>query len=331
MEFLHPSLILISAFILDLIIGDPNYRYHPVRIMGNFIFIVLKILRDHFPNKKIAGVSLTILTIIFSVSIYSAFGLLFNRIHYIAGFIFNVYFVYSLIALKDLFNHCRPVIDALENDDIENARKSVGMIVGRDVNYLDKNGIIRAAIETLAENFVDGFISPVFWYGAGCLVGMILHANPVYSGIVFLIIFKVASTLDSMVGYKTEEFKEIGWAGARLDDLMNFIPARLSLLILYLGAALTGLDKTSGLKTSLRDRLKHDSPNSAHSESFVAGAIRARLGGPTRYSEGLKEKPWLGEEFPDPHLADIRRVIKLLLFSSCITVAIFSLICASCY
>ena len=200
------------------------------------------------------------------------------------------------------------------------------MIVGRDVNFLDESGIIRAAIETLAENFVDGFLSPVFWYSAGCLLGVAVNSNPVYSGIVFLIIFKVVSTLDSMVGYKTEEFKEIGWLGARLDDLMNFIPARLSIIVLFLGATLSGLNPFAGLRTSMRDRLKHESPNSAHSESFAAGSIKARLGGPTRYLDGVKEKPWLGEEFPDPVVADIKCVIKLLLVSSFITILIFSLI-----
>ena len=198
------------------------------------------------------------------------------------------------------------------------------MIVGRDVNYLDEKGIIRAAIETLAENFVDGFISPVFWYCAGSIIGASIDIDPVFLGIVFLIIFKVASTLDSMVGHKTEELIEIGWAGARLDDLMNFIPARLSLIMLFFGRLFSGLNPLSGLRTSLADRLKHDSPNSAHSESFVAGAIRARLGGPLKYPEGLKEKPWLGAEFPDPELADIRGVIRLLLISALLIVALFS-------
>ncbi len=236
----------------------------------------------------------------------------------------NIYFVYSLIALRDLLMHCRPVMDALRGKDLKNARKAIGMIVGRDVNYLDESGIVRAAIETLAENFVDGFLSPVFWYTAGCLTGVFFNINPVCFGVVFLILFKVASTLDSMVGYKTAEFREIGWAGARLDDLMNFIPARLSLIVLFPGAVLSGLHPLSGLRIFFRDRLKHESPNSAHSESFVAGASRARLGGPTRYSDGVKEKPWLGKEFPDPDFTDIRRVMKLILISSCLTVSFFS-------
>ena len=326
MEISHPVVILILSFVIDIILGDPAYRYHPVRIIGAFIGLLQNKLKSMCPNNKINGVYLTILTLIFSLSVYSSLYLLFERIHPFAGFLLNVYFAYSLIALKDLFTHCRPIIAALKDKNIYNARKSIGMIVGRDVNYLDEVGIVRAAVETLAENFVDGFLSPVFWYTAGCLMGVYVNTNPVFSGIFILIIFKVASTLDSMVGYKSEEFMETGWAGARLDDMMNYIPARLSLVILFLGAAFSGLDPISGFKISLRDRLKHESPNSAHSESFVAGSIRARLGGPTRYRDGVKEKPWLGKEFPDPAVTDIKRVIKLLLFSSSITITIFSLI-----
>ena len=326
MKAFYPSIILILAFILDLIIGDPYYRYHPVRIMGNFISVFMRILNGHFSKNKITGIFLVILTLFFSVSSYSLLLFMFIKIHTVAGHLINIFFIYSLIALKDLFNHCRPVINALQDKDINNARKYIGMIVGRDVNYLDEVGIVRASVETLAENFVDGFLSPVFWFTAGCLAGAVTGIDPVYSGIVFLITFKVASTLDSMAGYKTEELKEIGWAGARLDDLMNFIPSRLSLIILFLGTAISGLDAVNGLRTSLRDRLKHESPNSAHSESFAAGAIRARLGGPTRYHDGIKEKPWLGEEFPDPQVFDIKRVIRLLFMSSWIAVSIFSLI-----
>lgn len=323
MEIYNAPIILLCAFILDLVIGDPVYGYHPVRVMGNCINLLLKKLKSIRSGNRLTGIYLAVSVILFFILLYSFLFLLFNKIHPVAGFLLNVYFVYSFIALKDLFKHCGPVTDALRNEDLKEAREAIGMIVGRDVNYLDVTGIIRAAIETLAENFVDGFLSPVFWYSAGCLIGMALNLAPGYSGVVLLITFKGASTLDSMAGYKTVEFREIGWAGARLDDLMNFIPARLSLFILFSGAAFSGLDSFTGLRISLRDRLKHESPNSAHPESFVAGAVRARLGGPTRYADGLKDKPWLGEEYPDPDSGDIRRVIKLLYYSSWLTVAMF--------
>jgi adenosylcobinamide-phosphate synthase len=237
-----------------------------------------------------------------------------------------LYVFYSIIAVKDLIKHCRPVYNALSDGNLESARIAVGMIVGRDTNNLDEKGVARATIETLAENFVDGFLSPVFWYGAGCLIGRYINIDPGYTGILFMLFFKVVSTLDSMVGYKTTELKEIGWSGARLDDLMNFIPARLSLLFLAGGAVLSGLNPIGGIKTSIRDRLKHESPNSAHPESFVAGAIKARLGGPAIYSEGIRDKPWLGEEYPDPSFKNIKHVIRLVSRSSCLTILAFLLI-----
>lgn len=324
MEDYIPAIILISGFLFDLILGDPNYRYHPVRIIGRLIELLHKFFKSRALNMRFSGVLLALVTILISVSAYSIIIMLFDMVHPTLAILMNIYFVYSLIALKDLFNHCRPVTEALKNNDLIKARESVAMIVGRDVNSLDEKGVIRAAIETLAENFVDGFLSPVFWYCIGCIIGVLIDIDPIFSGVVLLIIYKVASTLDSMVGHKTEELIEIGWAGARLDDLMNFLPARLSLILLFFGTLFSALHPSSGLKTSLRDRLKHDSPNSAHSESFVAGAISSRLGGPVRYPEGLKEKPWLGAEFPDPELMDINRVIRLLMITALLIVALFS-------
>ncbi|NLA74038.1 MAG: cobalamin biosynthesis protein CobD [Deltaproteobacteria bacterium] len=326
MQGYTPAIILISGFLFDLILGDPNYRYHPVRVIGRLTDLLHNWFKGRPMNMRFSGVLLALLTILISVSAYFIIIILLNLAHPILAMLMNIYFVYSLIALKDLFNHCGPVIEALRSNGLIKARESVSMIVGRDVNSLDENGVIRSAIETLAENFVDGFLSPVFWFCIGSIIGPMIDVEPVLSGVVFLIIFKVASTLDSMVGHKTEELIEIGWAGARLDDLLNFIPARLSLILLFFGAMLSGLRPLSGLTTAMRDRLKHDSPNSAHPESFVAGAIRRRLGGPVRYPEGLKEKPWLGAEFPDPELKDIRGVIRLLMITALLVLFLSSFV-----
>ena len=216
------------------------------------------------------------------------------------GIAFDLYICYSCFALKDLVTHTELVTRALARGNLPDARASVAMVVGRDVQFLDEKGVSRAAIETLAENFVDGFLSPLFWYVAGGIWGFLFGFSAVAIALAFMIAFKVASTLDSMVGYKDAEFLEFGWAGARLDDIMNFIPARLSLFILFAGAWVSNLDAKNGMQTAMRDRLKHASPNSAHAESFVAGALHIRLGGPTVYPSGKKEKPWLGEENPDP-------------------------------
>ena len=151
------------------------------------------------------------------------------------------------------------------------------MVVGRDVRFLDEKGVCRASVETLAENFVDGFLSPLFWCLMGAVLANLLGLSPIKTAMSFMLAFKVASTLDSMVGYKNPDYIDFGVAGARLDDIMNFIPARFSLIILFVGAGISGFHPVNGLKAAMGDRLKHESPNSAHAESFVAGALDIRL------------------------------------------------------
>ena len=195
------------------------------------------------------------------------------------------------------------------------------MIVGRDVRSLDKQGVSRAGVETLAENFVDGFLSPLFWFLSGGFLGGLFALPQVITAVGFMLGFKVVNTLDSMVGYRDERFFNMGWAGAKLDDLMNFLPARISLFILFLGASVSGLHPVDGLRVAVRDRLKHDSPNAAHPESFAAGALRVRLGGPATYGKGMRNKPWLGEEYPDPSPGHVRKAGLLIQCSAWISMA----------
>ncbi len=313
MTNLEPALIIFLSFILDLLIGDPEYRFHPIRIIGHGITFFLKIIRYFELNTRRGGVFLVLMTTGASLAGYFAIRSVLSGFHPIFTACFDLYICYSCIALKDLTRHIFPVVNALKADDLPNARKAVGMVVGRDVSFLDKVGVVRAAVETLAENFVDGLLSPLFWFVVGAIAGSFIGLSPIFTAICFMIIFKVASTLDSMVGYKNEEFLKTGWAGARLDDVMNFIPARFSLLILFAGACVSDLDPFGGMRTALRDRLKHDSPNAAHAESFTAGALHIRLGGPTKYAEGLKDKPWLGDEgSSDPEPEHIEKTIVLL-------------------
>jgi adenosylcobinamide-phosphate synthase len=171
----------------------------------------------------------------------------------------------------------------------------------------------------LAENFVDGFFSPLFWFFAGALLATLFGAAPQDMAIAAMLIFKGVSTLDSMVGYRSPKYLRFGWASARLDDVMNLVPARLSILALFLGACLTRLAPFDGLRTALRDRLKHDSPNAAHAESFVAGSLHIRLGGPTRYPDGLKDKPWLGDGSAKMTTQHIRQAAALITGSGWIT------------
>lgn len=315
-------IIIILGFIIDFILGDPVYRYHPVRITGYMISFIEKRLRAINLDGKMGGVVLVAATELIIVGCYLIISFLFNAIHSIISICFAVYVCYSCIALRDLADHIKPVINGLETNDVPGAANAVAKVVGRDVNYLDRAGVSRAAIETLAENFVDGFLSPIFWYFIGGLIGYLVGVSIVMTSVSFMLASKVGSTLDSMVGYMNQHYIRFGWAGARLDDLINFIPARLSVVILFLGSHICRLHPIDGFRGAMKDRLKHDSPNSAHAESFVAGALNVRLGGPTRYREGLKEKPWLGESYLDPGPEQIAMVIRLMLYCGWMVVLI---------
>ncbi len=319
----EPAVIILLAFLVDLFIGDPEYRSHPIRIIGRGIELFLKVLRRVGFSGKLGGVFLVLITTVSSLAVYLGVRFILHHFYPPLALGFDLFICYSCLALKDLTKHMKPIINALESGNLSEARKAVAMVVGRDVSSLDEVGVVRAAVETLAENFVDGFLSPLFWYVVCAVAAYCAGLPTVPVALCFMIIFKVASTLDSMVGYKNEEFSAIGWAGARLDDLMNYIPARFSLINLFAGAALIGLDAFGGLKVGLRDRLKHDSPNAAHAESFVAGALHIRLGGPTRYREGLKDKAWLGDEGgANPEPEHIRKTTILLNRSAMVAVIV---------
>ena len=319
---LESAIVLFLAFILDLLFGDPRYRYHPIRLMGRCISFFTHILRRAGLDGRWGGVILVMMVVFIFLAAFLGPGLVLHRINILLGLGFDLFVCYSCLALKDLFYHIDKVIHALEGGSLVEARKDIAMVVGRDVRFLDEKGISRAAIETMAENFVDGFLSPIFWYLCGGILGYILGLSPVMTAVSLMIVFKVASTLDSMVGYKDSEFLEFGRAGAKLDDIMNFIPARLSLLVLFTGAWISKLKASEGIRVALRDRLKHDSPNAAHAESFVAGALGVRLGGPTVYSDGQKDKPWLGESNPDPEPQHLRKTVALLTCSAWVAVAL---------
>ena len=314
------AIILFLAFILDLFFGDPRYRFHPIRLMGRCITLFTRILRRAGLDGRWGGVVLVMMVEFIFLAAFLASSLVLHRIHVLLGLGFDLFICYSCLALKDLFYHIDKVVHALESGNLAEARKNIAMVVGRDVRFLDEKGISRAAIETLSENFVDGFFSPIFWYFSGGILGYLSGLSPVATAVGLMITFKVASTLDSMVGYKDSEFLEFGWAGAKLDDIMNFLPARLSLMVLFAGAWISRLEASEGIRVALRDRLKHDSPNAAHAESFVAGALEVCLGGPTVYTDGQKDKPWLGKGNPDPLPMHIRRTASLLTRSAWVAV-----------
>jgi len=316
------AFVLLTAFLLDLLAGDPRWRWHPARLIGNAISLFEGFLRRSGLDGKGGGALLAFLVLTLCLLCYSVCAWAFSGAHWVAGLAFDAFLTYLFLAVKDLAVHVRPVIQALTAGNLSDARGRVSLIVGRDPNYLDHTGICRAAVETVAENFVDGILSPVFWFAAGAVVGHALGGDGVTWAVAFMLVFKVGSTLDSMVGYKDAAYADFGWAGARLDDILNFIPARLSLLFLFFGAMIAGMDARRGMLAARRDRLKHESPNSAHAESFFAGALGVRLGGPTRYPGGLKDKEWLAAENPDPGIAHVEKALALARVSAWVVVLI---------
>jgi adenosylcobinamide-phosphate synthase len=316
------ALVTLAAFTLDLILGDPAYGLHPIRLVGRWIHFLETRLRGAGLDGMAGGAILAVLVTIAPMSVFLLFSFLTGLVHPWAALSFQLYAVYSCLALGDLFRHIRPVVKAMGKNDMASARHALSRVVGRDVSGLDRWGMGRAAVETLAENFVDGFLSPLFWLISGGLSAWLLDISVMDGAVSAMLVFKSASTLDSMVGYRNARYEHFGRAGARLDDVMNFVPARLSIPLLFLGASISGLNSVNGIKTALRDRLKHDSPNAGHAESFAAGALEIRLGGDTIYGGVTKNKPWLGTGPISVDIPHIVAAVRLLRRSALIGMAL---------
>ena len=322
---IHAAVILISALILDVLLGDPPFLFHPVRLIGATISAFEKLLLRLRWSGSGGGILLVAVTIVLAIGAYLALRHFIAGLHPFLATLLDLYLAYSCLALKDLCKHAEPIAETLARSDLTQARSELQKIVGRDTSNLNSGGVARGAVESVAENFVDGVLSPMLWY---FLIAVFSHLfgcpAPAAAGIVGMLAFKAISTLDSMVGYRRDHYLLFGRPAARLDDLANFLPARLSLIILSIGAVLSGEKAWAGLKISRRDRLKHLSPNAGHSESFVAGALGIRLGGPTVYQEETVEKPWLGDGDEEVGPGHIRRCCRLILRSSWVALFLFS-------
>ncbi len=311
------SLVLLAAFALDQCIGDPVYALHPVRLIGRLVSLFEAGLRRLRLGNRLGGFFLVLLVSGASLSTYLALRWAAGLIHDFAALLLDVFLLYSCLVLRDLADHARPIGDRLDDGDLAAARTAVQRIVGRDAARLDAPGVARAAVESVAESFVDGLLSPVFWFAVAALVG-----GPAWLPTCAALLYRCINTLDSMVGYRNERYARFGSASACLDDELNFVPARLGLLPLLAAAAACRLDARRGWRVAMRDRLKHASPNSAHAESFAAGALGVRLGGPTVYPGRTVEKPWLGEEEGDAKPSHIRQCCQLIRCAGWISVVI---------
>ncbi len=319
MSFQIFELQILCALALDLLLGDPRWFPHPVRIIGWFCVRIEALFRRLFVNKRLAGAA-TVLAVL--VTILIPVSVLFQIAALIApqpAVGLAVFLLYTSVAARDLIHHSRDVFAALQQEGeagLQAGRQAVGMIVGRDTTALDRAGVIRACVETVAENMVDGVTAPLFFAVLGAICAPFLEMNPVVLAAFCAMGYKAVNTMDSMFGYKNERYLAFGWAAARLDDVANFIPARLSGLFLVLASFLLGLDGKGSLRIFCRDRLNHASPNSGHSEAAVAGALGVQLGGVSTYFGQAVVKPTMGERTRELVAADILITNRLMLVGS---------------
>ncbi|MFN7924965.1 MAG: adenosylcobinamide-phosphate synthase CbiB [Bryobacteraceae bacterium] len=260
----------------DLLLGDPHWLPHPIVALGKFAAVMERLWRALLPART-AGVAAWISV----VSV--ACGFVYFTLRLVPEPWIQIYWIYSLVALRSLDDHARAVIAPLRGGDLDAARRAVGMIVGRDTQSLDEREVTRAVVETVAENLSDGVIAPLFWLVLG--------------GPVAMAAYKAINTLDSMFGHKSDRYREFGWCSARIDDAANWIPARLTAALIWIVAAVwPGLDFARSVRATWRDAHRQPSPNSGYPEAAAAGAIGVRLGGVNHYRGVRSEKSFLGED-----------------------------------
>lgn len=303
---------IILGFLLDLIVGDPQNPIHPIRIIGSLCKTVEKFFRSILKRYlKVAGL-LTWILVVFIVFIFNYLLLKVTyRINPSVTMILGSVMIYFCISTKALKIEGLKVVKYVIKDDIEGARKQLSYIVGRDTKNLEKESILKAVVETVAENMSDGVIAPLFYAGIG--------------GAPLAFLYKAVNTMDSMFGYKNDKYIEFGYFPAKLDDVFNYIPARLSGYFIVVVSFILGLDYKNSFKIYKRDKNNHSSPNSAHPEAAVAGALNVQLGGPNYYFGKLVEKQTIGD---DREKIDINKVNNTnnILYCSAVLGCIMALI-----
>lgn len=291
--------VLAAAVALDLMLGDPVYPAHPVRLMGRTLTWFEDRLRAFHLDGYGGGMALFALLTVLWVGGISIIVLALAQRNRMAAMAVHGFLVYSLLALHDLIRHAWAVESASRRNSLPEARAAISRLVGRDTNRMDIAACRRAAIESISENLTDGFVSPLFWYAIG--------------GLPALVLFKVVSTMDSMVGYKTSRYMKFGWCGARLDDLMNLLPARLTWLGVSLVAAMIpGASARKALRIGWRQHSLLPGPNSGWSEAAIAGAIERRLAGPIWANGNLVTELWIGDP-GDPAAGEAKDMMRALM------------------
>jgi len=294
---MNPTLLLF-ALALDLLLGDPRFLHHPVVLIGRLINVLETGLRGLLPYLRLAGMLLVLAVLVVSGGVTWLLLFAADWLHPWLGAAVTVYIAFTTLALRQLHKESAEVIRYVLADDLGSARTALSLIVGRETAQLDRDGILRACVETVAENTSDGVIAPLFYLFIG--------------GPVLAILYKATNTLDSMVGYYDDRYREFGWAAAKLDDLLNLLPARLTGLLMVLAAFPVGLNGWAALKVMLRDARKTSSPNAGFPEAAVAGALGVQLGGPAVYFGEKVDKPTLGDPDRRISVASYQATIRLL-------------------
>lgn len=320
----------IAGFVLDLLIGDPHFIPHPVRLIGSFISFLDKRLNcdagynNNISEKKLNLIKykrgmLLVFTVIFATFAMSVIIIVAAySINLYAGVIAEAVMTWQILATKCLRVESMRVYDELRTDGVDAGRKAVSMIVGRDTSVLDAAGVTRAAVETIAENTSDGVIAPMLYTAIG--------------GPVLGFVYKAVNTMDSMIGYKNDKYMYFGRFAARLDDVVNFIPARISAYLMIAAAFIGGrqFDGKNAYRIFKRDRFNHASPNSAQTESVCAGALRVQLAGDAVYFGKLVKKKYIGDGLREIEYEDIKRANRLMYITAflceLLSVAVMSLV-----
>ena len=312
----YSLLALILGFVLDLLIGDPRWLYHPVCVIGNLITVLEKAIRKIFPKShggELAGGFVTVVLIcLFSGGVPFLVLYYLYRFLPVAGFVLEVFWCYQLLATRSLKDESMKVYDSLKNGTLDEARYAVSMIVGRDTKELTETGVTKAAVETVAENASDGVIAPMLYMAIG--------------GVPLMFLYKGINTMDSMLGYKNDKYLYFGRVAAKLDDVANYIPARLSGWLMVAGTVFTGMDTKNAAKIYKRDRRNHASPNSAQTEAAMAGALDVQLAGNAYYFGKLYPKETIGDDVRPIEPEDILRAGNLMDGTALLTLLVFGLL-----
>lgn len=308
MENLSSFLVLPAAFVLDMLLGDPRRLPHPVRWMGRAIMLAEPWFR-RLPGKGVVSGGLFAASLVIGTWTLTWLAVSQCRqAHPALGFALETVAVYFCLSARSLIDAADEILHLLQAERVEDARAKVAMIVGRDVDRYQAPDIARATVETVAENFVDGVFSPLFFAAIG--------------GAPLAMAFKMANTLDSMVGYKNQAYFYFGKAAARLDDALNLFPARLSMPVIALAAQLLGGSGRRALRTALAEGANHSSPNAGRPEAAFAGALGVKINGPNTYGGILIKKPFIGVRFREVEVDDIKKACDLMMLSSLLSLAL---------